>query len=123
VPGFLTTALRYREERVATIGLSLVGGLIASAATLAWPWTPEETERAWWIALLGAGLVVAGGGLLIRSPDRLGATRLTDPVRALGSLLASAGAPLLLAPVGVWVSAEIRTAPVEGASIAVGGWL
>jgi hypothetical protein len=120
--GFLSQVQGYREQRVAATGAAVAGGILASAATLLWPWTSEEESHSWWMAVVGAALVVVGGALLIRSPERLGATRLTDPVRTLGTLLVSGGAPLVLAPLGVWLDDALRPEPpAVGAGLGVLG--
>ncbi len=105
--GFLSRAQRYGEQRMGTIALAVSAAVLASAATLVWPWRAGDERAAWWIAAAGSALVVAGAVLVIRAPDRLGYTRLTDPVRELGALLVSGGAPLVLAPVAAWLNGEL----------------
>ncbi|MFW5876916.1 MAG: hypothetical protein ACOCXM_09280 [Myxococcota bacterium] len=101
-PGFVSEADEYRRWRAVSLALPLLGGLALSAAAALSEWRLHGAAR-WWVLAAGGALVATGAVLMALTPPRIGETRLTDPRRSVGSLLAGMGLPMMVAPVVSWL--------------------
>ena len=86
--------------------LSAAAGVVTLAALV--PWARQLTESPpWWMTVIGGLLAVAGLALVIRPPERLAETRLTDPYRSLGVSVLDAGLTVGLSPAALWLGGAL----------------
>ncbi|GAB5540614.1 MAG: hypothetical protein SangKO_003740 [Sandaracinaceae bacterium] len=104
--GFLSSTRRYADLRSAGALLSAAAGVVTLAALV--PWARQLTESPpWWMTVIGGLLAVAGLALVIRPPERLAETRLTDPYRSLGVSVLDAGLTVGLSPAALWLGGAL----------------
>jgi hypothetical protein len=98
MPGYLTSAERYRDAQRAVAPFAVGATIAMSAAVALVERLPRRRALVWSIAstLLGAGLLGVGGFFLVREPvPVVPSSRLDRPSRQWGVLLAALGLPFL----------------------------